>query len=216
MADPPITAGSHWIDLHPALLTYSNLRTESNARGDPIFRDTFMRYVRHHRGRARKLLDLWESEPTRVDEVCGKSRTLSFVKALRAFLSGHNLMPERPPGWVDPLGVDQYEAMKEVRMEMHELKKIKDQKESIARRLDKVRKQLTTAEGPSGINSDRLPHANHPLVRSTGAQVRETQPTPQTSGQKRRNRNVKKQFFALEANDLRRVSGDAIRRTMFP
>ncbi len=53
-------------------------------------------------------------------------------------------MPERPPGWVDPLGVDQYEAMKEVRKEMHELKKIKNQKESVARRLDKVRKQLTT------------------------------------------------------------------------
>jgi hypothetical protein len=30
-----------------------------------------MRYVRHHRGRARKLLDLWEAEPTRADEVCG-------------------------------------------------------------------------------------------------------------------------------------------------
>jgi hypothetical protein len=71
-------------------------------------------------------------------------------------------MPERPPGWVDPLGVDQYEAMKEVRMEMHELKKIKDQKDSIARRLGKVRNQLTTSEGPSGINSDVLPHANHP------------------------------------------------------
>jgi hypothetical protein len=216
MADPPITTGSRWIDLHPALLTYNNLRAESSARGDPTYRDTFMRYVQHHRGRAHKLLDLWESEPTRADEFCGKSRTLSFVKSLRAFLSSHNLMPERPPGWVDPLGVDQYEAMKEVRMEMHELKKIKDQKESIARRLDKVRKQLTTAEGPSGINSDRLPHANHPLVRSTGAQVRVTQPTPQMSGQKRRNRNVKKRFFALEANNLRRVSRDAIRRTIFP
>jgi hypothetical protein len=217
MADPPFTAGPRWIDLLcSALLTYSNLRAESSARGDPIYRDTIMRYVQHHRGRARKLLDHWESEPTRADEFCGKSRTLSFVNSLRAFPSNHNLMPERPPGWVDPLGVDQYEAMKEVRMEMHELKKIKDQKESIARRLDKVRKQLTTAEGPSGINSDRLPHANHPLVRSTGAQVRATQPTPQTSGQKRRNRNVKKRFFALEANDLRRVSGDVIRRTMFP
>ena len=216
MADPPITAGSRWIDLHPALLTYSNLRSESNARNDPIFRDTFMRYVRHHRGRARKLLDLWEAEPTRADEVCGKSRTLSFVKSLRAFLSGHNLMPERPPGWVDPLGVDQYEAMKEVRKEMHELKKIKDQKESVARRLDKVRQQLTTAKGPSGVSSDSVLHANHPLVRSTGAQVRETQPTPQTSGQNRRNRNVKKRFFALEANNLRGVSGETIRRTMFP
>ena len=216
MADPPITAGSRWIDLHPALLTYSNLRSESNARNDPIFRDTFMRYVRHHRGRARKLLDLWEAEPTRADEVCGKSRTLSFVKSLRAFLSGHNLMPERPPGWVDPLGVDQYEAMKEVRKEMHELKKIKDQKESVARRLDKVRQQLTTAKGPSGVSSDSVLHANHPLVRSTGAQVRESQPTPQTSGQSRRNRNVKKRFFALEANNLRGVSGETIRRTMFP
>jgi hypothetical protein len=216
MADPPITAGSRWIDLHPALLTYSNLRSESNARNDPIFRDTFMRYVRHHRGRARKLLDLWEAEPTRADEVCGKSRTLSFVKSLRAFLSSHNLMPERPPGWVDPLGVDQYEAMKEVRKEMHELRKIKDQKESVARRLDKVRKQLATAKGPSGVSSDSLLHANHPLVRSTGAQVRETQPTPQTSGQSRRNRNVKKRFFALDANNLRGVSGETIRRTMFP
>ena len=216
MADPPITAGSRWIDLHPALLTYSNLRSESNARNDPIFRDTFMRYVRHHRGRARKLLDLWEAEPTRADEVCGKSRTLSFVKSLRAFLSGHDLMPERPPGWVDPLGVDQYEAMKEVRKEMHELKKIKDQKESVARRLDKVRQQLTTAKGPSGVSSDSALHANHPLVRSTGAQVRESQPTPQTSGQSRRNRNVKKRFFALEANNLRGVSGETIRRTMFP
>jgi hypothetical protein len=106
--------------------------------------------------------------------------------------------------------------MKEVRKEMHELKKIKDQKESVARRLDRVRKQLATAKGPSGVSSDSLLHANHPLVRSTGAQVLETQPTPQTSGQSRRNRNVKKRFFALEANNLRGVSGETIRRTMFP
>jgi hypothetical protein len=216
MASLPITSGSRWNDLHPALLTYANLREESRVKADPTFRDTFMRYVQHHRGRARKLLDLWESEPTRPDEFCGKSRALSFVRSLRAFLKNHDLLPKRPPGWVDPLGEDQYEAMKEVRMEMHELRKIKSQKEAVSRRLEKVRKQVATADGPSGINSDRLPHANHPLVRSTGAQERPATPAPQTSERKRKNRNLKKRFYALKANDLRRVSGDYIRRTMFP
>jgi hypothetical protein len=142
-----------WIDLAPELLTFRNIRAEVAASGDPNIRAALIRYIHHDKNRARKLLDHWEEDRERPDQLFGKNRSLPFVIELRNFLRANNMMPERPDDWIDPLGEDQYNALKLFNQDKH-LRTLKQFKIDAAnRKLGLVAQEETTGQGPSESKS---------------------------------------------------------------
>jgi hypothetical protein len=142
-----------WIDLAPELLTFRNIRAEVAVSGDPNIRAALIRYIHHDRNRARRLLDHWEEDRERPDQLFGKNRSLPFVIELRNFLRANNMMPERPDDWIDPLGEDQYNALKLFNRDKH-VRILKQFKIDAAnRKLGLVRQEETTGQGPSESKS---------------------------------------------------------------
>jgi hypothetical protein len=57
---------------------------------------------------------------------------------LREVLRAHGMLPYRPPGWVDPLGEDQFNIMKEWNLKKHHQQMINNKRAAAQRRLEEA------------------------------------------------------------------------------
>ncbi len=205
MAILPIEDGSRWVDLLPERLTFENIRAEKGKSGDLTNRGVMGKYIRHDRARTLRLLELWEADPTWLDRLFTKNQGYPFVRDLREFLRAHNMLPTRPPGWSDPLGEEQYGVAKLINFEKHNALILQQQMDAINRRMEKLRGRERAAR-TLNKPGDFRDHANHPLVRSTGARDHITTPGGQQTGRARRaKRSVQDRYEALVRAGLLRL-----------
>jgi hypothetical protein len=64
------------------------------------------------------------------------------------------MLPERPSNWIDPLGEDQYNAMKSWNLEKHKQRTLEFQVEAANRRLERAKRLQDTAQEPIRSGSD--------------------------------------------------------------
>ncbi len=114
LAVHPLMAESAWISLPHDHLTAANIREYVTTGPALSIRSVMDRYFRHNKVRALTLLRYWEADRRRPEALFGRVRSLLLVVDLREFLRANNMMPERTGNWIDPLGEDQYNALKAV------------------------------------------------------------------------------------------------------
>jgi hypothetical protein len=85
------------------------------------------------------MLLYWEANREVPEMLFGQNRALQFVSEVRNFLRSHNMMSERPPNWIDPLGEQQYEAMKLSNMKKHKQMVLDLTQGAIDRQMERVR-----------------------------------------------------------------------------
>jgi hypothetical protein len=151
-----------WIDLPPDQLTFRNIRLEKAATGAQNNRSVMDRYIRHDKDRALWMMQYWEADRNRPERLFGLNRALPFVIDLSEFLQANNMMPQHPDNWIDPLGEDQYNAMKLWNLENHKRATVQLQVAAANCRLDRAREIIDRSQGYSGVASDTRSHANHP------------------------------------------------------
>jgi hypothetical protein len=136
---------------------------------------------------------------------------------LHDILQAHGLLPCRPPGYIDPLGEDHYNSIKEWNLEKHHRMMIESKIAAAQRRLyEAARKEaelhrVITTGGGSAYNT------NHPLVQSMALSERVAQHNKKTSAMARRRGMCLKIATLKRSRELTRESlqGKSVREAIF-
>jgi hypothetical protein len=145
------------------------------------------RYIRHDRVRALRMMEYWEADRERPEQLFGKSQAVSLARDLREFLRANNMLPERPNNWIDPLGEDQLNAIKSWNLEKHVQLMVQNKVEAANRRLEGARLLEKNASlGPSGSVSVTRIQGNHSLVRSAKVGANIVKPGEKLQGRARK------------------------------
>jgi hypothetical protein len=161
---------SDWLDLPFNELTYENIRVESKRQPGDTVRGALGRYVRHDSRRALRMLLYWEEDRCRVQAVIGKDRWVPAVADVRDFLRVQNMLPDRPDDWVDPLGEQQFNAMKTIRVYNHAVRSMEIQEEAARRRMERAARYCDALNRHNAKPNEERVRRNHPLMRCTGVQ----------------------------------------------
>ncbi len=84
------------------------------------------------------MLQYWEEDKQRMIKLFGPDRYVMLAIDLREVLRAHGMLPYRPPGWVDPLGEDQFNIMKEWNLKKHHQQMIDNKRAAAQRRLEEL------------------------------------------------------------------------------
>jgi hypothetical protein len=110
------------------------------------------------------------------------------------------MMPERTGNWIDPLGEDQYNALKAVNLAKHNQSVIQLNIDAVYCRLDRAKRSQDVAQGPVVFGTDNRVHGNHPLVRSAAAHDHIVEPGGQKQGRVQTSKNSQRKRLAKLRN----------------
>jgi hypothetical protein len=129
-------------------------------------------YFKYDIGRSQRLLQYWEEDKQRMIKLFGPDRYVMLAIDLREILRAHGMLPYRPPGWVDPLGEDQFNIMEEWNLKKHHQLMIYNKRAAAQRRLEEAARKEAELREFGATGAMLLHHASRPLVRSTGGGAR--------------------------------------------
>jgi hypothetical protein len=172
LAIHPSVAGAAWIALPYDMLTHDNIRAEASSEPGMTIRLAMNNYFKYDVGRSQRLLQYWEEDKQRMIKLFGPDRYVMLAIDLREILRAHGMLPYRPPGWVDPLGEDQFNIMKEWNLKKHHQLMIDNKRAAAQRRLEEAARKEAELREFGATGAMLLHHASHPLVRSTGGGAR--------------------------------------------
>jgi hypothetical protein len=116
----PSVARAAWIALPYDMLTHDNIREEKASEPGLTIRLVMNNYFKYDIRRAQGLLQYWEEDKQRMVKLFGPDRYIELAINLREVLRAHGVLPQRPPGWIDPLGEDHFSVVKQWNLEKHQ------------------------------------------------------------------------------------------------
>jgi hypothetical protein len=134
----PSVAGAAWIALPYDMLTHDNIRVEADSKPGLTIRLVINNYFKYDIGRAQRLLQYWEEDKKRMTRLFGPDRYIMLAIDLREILCAHGMLPHCPPGWIDPLGEDHFNIVKEWNLKKHHRLMIDSKLVTARRRLDEA------------------------------------------------------------------------------
>jgi hypothetical protein len=171
----PSVAGAAWIALPYHMLTHDNILEEKVSEPGLTIRLVMNNYFKYDIRRAQDLLQYWEEDKQRMVKLFGPDRYIALAIDLREVLRAHGMLPQRPHGWIDPLGEDHFNVVKEWNLEKHHHAMIESKRAAAQRQLDKAARKEDELRRGRMAGAILVHHASHPLVRSTGPGDRVTQ-----------------------------------------
>jgi hypothetical protein len=138
LAIHPLVAGAAWIALPYDMLTHDNIRAEAGSELGLTIRLVMKNYFKYNIGRSQRLLQYWEEDKQRMIKLFGPDRYIMLAIDLREVLRAHGTLPYCPPGWVDPLGEDQFNIIKEWNLKKHHRLMIDNKFAAARRRLEEA------------------------------------------------------------------------------
>jgi hypothetical protein len=97
------------------MLTHDNIRAEASSEPGLTIRLVMNNYFKYDIGRSQRLLQYWEEDKRRMIKLLGPDRYIMLAIDLPEVLSPQGMLPYRPPGWVDPLGEDHFNIVKDLK-----------------------------------------------------------------------------------------------------
>jgi hypothetical protein len=209
LAIHPSVAGAAWIALPYDMLTHDNIRAEASSEPGMTIRLAMNNYFKYDIGMSQCLLQYWEEDKQRMIKLFGPDWYIMLAINLREILRAHGMLPYRPPGWVDPLGEDQFNIMKEWNLKKHHQLMINNKRAAAQRRLEEAARKEAEVREFGATGAMLLHHANHPLVRSTGGGARLVQ-RERKGNAKTRKRGVRLKIEVLKTSGLLELTQEAL------
>jgi hypothetical protein len=166
-------------------------------------------YFKYDIGRSQRLLQYWEEDKQRMIKLFGPDRYVMLAIDLREILRAHRMLPHRPPGWVDPLGEDQFNIMKEWNLKKHHQLMINNKRAAAQRRLEEAARKEAELREFGATGAMLLHHASHPLVCSTGGGARLVQ-RERKGNAKTRKRGARLKIETLKTSGLLKLTQEAL------
>jgi hypothetical protein len=120
------------------------------------------------------------------------------------------MLPYRPAGWVDPLGEDQFNIMKEWNLKKHHQLMIDNKRAAAQRRLEEAARKEAELREFRATGAMLLHHASHPLVHSTGGGARLVQ-CERKGNAKTRKRGARLKIETLKTSGLLELTQEALK-----
>ncbi len=155
------------------------------------------------------MLQYWEEDKQRMIKLFGPDRYVMLAIDLREILRAHGMLPYCPPGWVDLLGEDQFNIMKEWNLKKHHQQMINNKGAAAQRRLEEAARKEAELQGLRATGAMLLHHASHPLVRGTGGGARLVQRERKVNT-KARKRGARLKIEKLKTSGLLELTQEAL------
>jgi hypothetical protein len=209
LAIHPSVAGAAWIALPYDMLTHENIRAEASSEPGMTIRLVMNNYFKYDIGRSQRMLQYWEEDKQRMIKLFGPDRYVMLAIDLREVLRAHGMLPYRPPGWVDPLGEDQFNIMKEWNLKKHHQQMINNKRAAAQRRLEEAARKEAELQRLRATGAMLLHHASHPLVRGVGGGARLVQ-RERKGNAKARKRGARLKIEKLKASGLLELTPEVL------
>jgi hypothetical protein len=209
LAIHPSVAGAAWIALPYDMLTHENIRAEASSEPGMTIRLVMNNYFKYDIGRSQRMLQYWEEDKQRMIKLFGPDRYVMLAIDLREVLRAHGMLPYRPPGWVDPLGEDQFNIMKEWNLKKHHQQMIDNKRAAAQRRLEEAARKEAELQRLRATGAMLLHHASHPLVRGAGGGARLVQ-RERKNNAKTRKRGARLKIEKLKTSGLLELTPEVL------
>jgi hypothetical protein len=133
------------------MLTHDNIRAEASSEPGMTIRLVMNNYFQYDIGRSQRLLQYWEEDKQRMIKLFGPDRYVMLAIDLREILRAHGMLPYRSPGWVDPLGEDQFNIMKEWNLKKHHQLMLTTSAQRLSVGLRKLPERKPSCRGSEGL-----------------------------------------------------------------
>jgi len=128
---------------------------------------------------------------------------------LREVLRAQGVLPYHPPGWVDLLGEDHFNIVKEWNLKKHHRLMIDNKLAAAHCRLEEAARRESELQEFGTAGAMSLHHASHPLVRSIGAGDRLAQ-RERKANAKSRKRGARLKIEGLKTSGLLELTQESL------